>query len=309
MPTARPKVLIFGATGLVGSRFLQLYKDKCDITTVGRSNCDASFDILDFNKLHSFIIQSTFDAVINFAAYTNVDGAEKEKNNEDGEVYKLNVLLPYYLSLACSKKNKFLHHFSTDYVFNGKRGNRPYTESILPDPIDSWYCKTKYQGDLKVAEGFNGKNLYTIIRISYPFSAIYNRKLDIARLIIERLRNGDRYAGILDQKIKPTITDDIAAALYLLITSKASGIYHIAGKYPGGFITPYQFAKKIAESFNLDSSLIEPVTFKDFSKKRVSPRPKHTWLDTTKIESLNMPFTDFEQVLETFEKQFAINKS
>ncbi|MCL5073868.1 MAG: NAD(P)-dependent oxidoreductase [Actinobacteria bacterium] len=307
MSNTSPKILVLGATGLVGSRFLDLYKEEYDITTIGRSSCDIIFNILDFTKLYDLLINSSFDFIINYAAYTNVDGAENEKNNKEGEVYKLNVLLPYYLAKACSKKNKNLYHISTDYVFDGQNEDKPYTEDYLPQPVDSWYCKTKYEGEVKIAEGFNGKNLYSIVRISYPFSGLYSRKFDIARIVVDRLQKGEEYAGVTNQKIKPTHTDTIASAIQLLIKDKSSGIYHVAGQYTDGFITPFEFAKKITETFNLDSSLIKPVSFESFSKTRVAKRPQHTWIDTGKIEKIGLKLPPLEQVLRDFKKQLLLS--
>ncbi len=298
-------LLITGSTGLVGSRFVELFKNNFSIVTIGRSNVDNQIDLTSKEEVFRTIQSSDADAVINFAAYTNVDEAEKEKGDTKGEVYTINTLLPFWLAKSCQTSGKKLYHISTDYVFDGKQTNRSYTEEDIPKPVDCWYSITKYEGEIGVANGFKKQENFSIIRISYPYSGVYKRKLDVARAIIERLVRKESYFGITDQKVKPTSVDDIANALNLLLKKRVYGIFHIAGNFsPNEYITPYDFALKIAETFELDSSLIKPITFLEFSKERITPRPQHTWLDTTKIESLGFSITNTNQALNRLRQQF-----
>lgn len=295
------KLIVTGATGLVGSRFVEIAAKFFSITTIGRSNVDIKIDLTSKEKILKTIPSLNADVVVNFAAYTKVDEAEKEKGDKEGEVYALNALLPFWLSQACRTSNKTFYHISTDYVFGGRQNNRPCKEEDHPQPVNSWYSKTKYYGEenvLKTAES------WAIIRISYPYSGVYQRKLDIARAVVERLKNKEPYFGIEDQKIKPTSVDDITKALIFLLNKNATGIYHVAGNYsPKTYITPYQFAQKIARVMNLDASLISGVSFLSLSKKRIAPRPQHTWLSTKKIESLGFQITNIDEALERFKRQ------
>ncbi len=302
-----PKLLVAGATGLVGSKFVDTIRHKFAVQTIGRENVDLKIDLTSEKEVVQSINFSDAKIIVNFAAYTNVDGAESEKGKKSGEVYTLNALLPLWLARICKKTGKSLYHISTDYVFNGKKDMSPYTEEDLPQPVNSWYAISKLDGETNVQEGFEGKGQFAILRISYPYSATYNRKLDFARVIIDKLLKGENYFGIKDQKIKPTSVDDIAEALALLIEKEAYGIYHAAGKYPKGYITPYEFALKLAEAFNMDRSLIKPISFIEFSKKRIAPRPQHTWIDTTKIENMGMKFTSIEEALNRFKEQISVS--
>lgn len=297
------KILLTGATGLVGSKFLETFKDKYEIVTIGRSNVDIELDLTSEEQVSKVIEEESADAVINFAAFTNVDGAEAEKGDRSGEVYKLNALLPAWLANSCKKTGKDFYHISTDYVFNGE-SDRPYTEEDLPSPVDSWYSISKFDGEENVKKAYESKEEFTIVRISFPYSGTYRRKLDFVRVIIDKLSKKEAYYGISDQKIKPTSVDDIASALDFLLTNKVKGIYHVVGKYPDGFISPYDFALKVAQLMNLDSSLIKPILFDELSQKRIAPRPKNTWLDTKKIESLGFEITDIDKALERFKEQY-----
>lgn len=306
MSTNLHKLLITGSTGLVGSRFLEIYKNDFSIVSIGRSNVDIQIDLTSEEAVQRVIESSDADAVINFAAFTNVDEAEKEKRDTGGEVYTMNVLLPSWISKGCQRSGKKLYHISTDYVFGGDQEDRPYIEEDTPHPVDSWYSQTKYKGEIEILNTFKEKNGFVIIRISYPYSGVYEKKMDVARTVISRLQKKEPYAGISDQKIKPTSVDDIAEALALLIDQEAYGIYHVAGKYPEGYIFPYDFAKKVAVVMELDAFLIRPISFLELSRKRVAPRPKHTWMDTSKIESLGMKFTNIDEALNRFKQQFEI---
>ncbi len=302
-----PKILVTGSTGLVGSRFIQMSSDLFSITTLGRNNVDIKINLTDKDEVSKTIQSSDADAIVNFAAYTNVDEAEKEKGDTKGNVYTINTLLPFWLAKSCQDSGKKLYHISTDYVFDGKQQDRPYTEEDSPTPVDSWYSITKYYGEQNILSISSHKTNFAIIRISYPFSGVYTRKLDIARAVVEKLRNKEQYFGISDQKIKPTSVDDITQALFFLLEKGITGIYHIAGNYsPQEYITPYQFAKKIANVMSLDASLIKPISFLNLSKKRVAPRPQHTWLDTKKIESLGFTVTNIDQVINKLRKQLIL---
>ena len=298
------KILVLGSTGLVGSRFLDLFKNDFLITSIGRNNSDIKIDITSKEEISEFIKKTNADFVINFSAFTNVDLAEKEKGDRRGEVYTMNTLLPKWLAATCRSSGKILYHISTDYVFDGKSSDKPYTEKDTPVPVDSWYSQTKFLGENEVLNVFTKDKGFAIIRVSYPYSGVYQRKLDIARFVVDKLKLQEPYFAISDQKIKPVSVDDIAASLALLINKNCFGIFHVAGNFhPDQFITPFEFAKRVSEVFKLNSDSINAMTFSDFSKKRISPRPQHTWLDTTKIEGLGMKFTALNDSLNRFKQQ------
>lgn len=298
------KLLITGASGLVGSNFVHTVKDKFKISTIGRDNVDIKIDLTSKNEVLKTVTSSDADLVINFAAYTNVDGAENEKNDKNGEVYKINSMMPLWLAEACKNSEKTLYHISTDYVFDGKQHNRAYNEDDKTSPVDSWYGLTKYYGEENILNTFHKSGDFVILRISYPYSGIYQRKLDIARVVLDKLKNGEQYFGISDQKIKPTSVDDITKALIFLVEKQAKGIYHVAGNFsPQAYIAPIEFAQKIAGVMNLDSSLISAISFQELSKKRLAPRPQDTWLSTNKIESLGFCFTNIDDALDRFKQQ------
>lgn len=294
--------MVTGASGLVGSRFVDLYNNKC-ITLGINPSSQIKLNLLKEREIKKVILPSNAKTVLHFAAYTNVDKAQEQMNDKNGEVYILNTLAPKWLAQACQKSGKKLYHISTDYVFNGRKRSSSYKENDKPRPVKSWYAITKYEGENSVREVLDEKS-YGIIRFSFPFSGVYKLKYDLARVLVDRLRENQVYTGITDQKIKPTFVDEIAKALNFLISKNAYGIYHVAGKHKRGFIYPYDFALKIAEKFGLNKSLIKPTNFSKYYKDKPSPRPKDTWLDTGKIESLGFKFERFGNLLGRFGQQY-----
>lgn len=266
------KILILGGSGLVGSRFLEL---AADYNTVAPTH--EELDLLDFAHLESYLERSDADVVLNFAAFTNVDEVEKEKDDKDGLVYKLNVKFPKSLAQNCSALNKYLIHISTDYVFDGKK-QTPYVEEDLPNPIN-WYGKTKLLGEEAVSAV---SSEFLIVRPEMPYSAHFEKKSDIARTFLKMLREERQIKGIIDQKITPTFTDTLCFALMKLMEVKASGVYHVVST---DFTTPYDFARLIAQKFGLDKDLVKPVKFADFNRTRIAPRPQNSYLDVSKFEA------------------------
>ncbi len=133
------KILVFGGSGLVGSRFIELKKEQFEIKSPEASEVD----ILNQEKVEEEIEKFNPDAVINFAAYTNVEEAEKDQGNIEGICYKINVIGAKNIADVCKTKVKYLIHISTEYVFDGTKSNSPYTEKDTPNPIN-WYGKTKF---------------------------------------------------------------------------------------------------------------------------------------------------------------------
>ncbi len=267
------KALVLGGSGLVGSRFLELKSGVSELVSPSHQD----FDLLDFEKYSEVIKQINPEVIVNFAAFTNVDKAEEEKDDTEGVVYKLNVLVPKKLSVISRELGIRFIHLSTDYVFDGMKSNSPYIEEDLTNPL-SWYAKTKDLGEKEICEvGVN----YAIVRIEMPFSVKFDKKKDIARTFLGLLKEGNEIIAINDQKITPTFVDYGVEAISLLFGQNTEGIFHIAST---NHTSPYEFAKIIAREFNLSEDLIKPISFEKFSNTRPAKRPRDSWLCVEKFE-------------------------
>lgn len=286
------KVLILGGSGLVGSRFIELKNPYFQINAPS----SPELDILDSQALEKFISLHPVDVVINFAAFTNVKEAEKEVGDRQGLVYRLNSESVKRLAAFTRQNNIHLIQLSTEYVFDGKKES-PYLEEDPTCPIN-WYGQTKCWAEEFIQE-VGGQ--FSIVRISMPFRSQFLAKKDIARVFLERLQTGQPITAITDSFIAPTFIDDIADALAALIKQQSLGLFHVVPPKP---TTPFLFAKLIAETFKLDSSLIQEIDFTSYTKKTPNLFIKNSALSSQKFCRL---FPDLlhplEQTVATMRKQ------
>lgn len=287
------KILVFGGSGLVGSRFVSLFSKQFEIIAPSHSEVD----LLNLGQIKKNIQEVKPDQILYAAAYTNVDKAEEES----GVCYKLNTDAVKIVAVEAKDLNIPLHYLSTDYVFDGTKVNEPYSEDDKPNPL-SVYARSKYEGEIAVLES---NSINSILRIIMPFSAVFEKKSDIVRTFLSKLKSNEKIAAISDQKINPIFVDDLASAIALILEKQRSGIYHLGATT---FTTPLKFASLIADKFNLDKSLITAMSFEEFSNARAALRPQFSWLDAAKFrkEFGEGILHSIEDELEEFKKLFKV---
>lgn len=247
------KIAITGATGLVGSRVVELLSN--DFTFIAL-NHDA-VDITNAESLKNTLENLDYDLLLHCAGYTNVDGAETEKE----KARLLNVTATKNLFNLSQRKQKKFIYISTDFVFDGN--NPPYDENSTPNPV-GYYGQTKFDGEQIVKDGA------MIVRISYPFRASYEKRSDFYRSIKSLLEQNKLVAGITDSVFTPTYIDDIAFGLRYLINNFSTDTFHLVGS---DSMSPHSAFKTIAETFGLDSRLITQSTYDSFFQNKAK-RPK-----------------------------------
>ena len=248
------KIAITGSTGLVGSRVVELLNK--DFTFIPLNH--DSIDITNENSVKKTLDNLEFDLLLHCAGYTNVDGAETEKE----KARALNVDATQYLFDATKKKDEKFIYISTDFVFDGSSGTSE--ENSNQNPI-GYYGLTKYEGEKVVL----GKAM--IVRISYPFRAAYDKRSDFFRTIKSLIQQGKTVSGITDSTITPTFIDDIAYGLKYLINNYRIDTFHLVG---ADSLSPYEAFKTIAEIFKLNDNLIAKTTFDEFFLNK-APRPRN----------------------------------
>lgn len=286
------KVLIFGGSGLVGSKFIDLNKQSFEI----RAPAASSVDILNKDEVAKAVEEFNPDSVINFAAYTQVEEAENQKDDKNGICFQVNAIGAKNIAEVVKKLNKHLVHISTEYVFDGTKENSPYTEGDKQNPIN-WYGQSKLSAEQFVLRAW-GKSVIT--RISMPFSAHYELKKDVARFFLEQLKAGNQVKAVEDQRITPTLVNDIANALKVLVENQSVGIYHVSSK---DSVSPLEFIKTIAETYHLDYSLINSISLDEYNQSKKAKLLKYSWLNPAKFER------DFgDEILHTVEESLIIFK-
>ena len=242
------KIALTGADGLVGSRIVELLNNDFDFIPLPQK----LMDITDKNQVNIILNNLDFDIFFHLAAYTNVPGAETNREL----CFKINVEGTKNVFEAVRQKQKKFIYVSTDFVFDGV--TPPYDEDSKPNPIGV-YAQSKYEGEKII--GSDGM----IIRIAYPYRANFEIKKDFFRTFKYYLENKKQLSMITDSLMTPTFIDDIANGLEYLFNNYQPEIYHLVGSQS---ISPFETATKIAETFNLDKSLIGKTTYEEYIKNK-----------------------------------------
>lgn len=270
------KVLLIGNNGQLGSEF-QLFFANEGIDFV-------SLDLPEFDVSNFGIVLTTIDSyrpdyIINCSAYNLVDLAEKEHWN----ALRVNTLGAHNLAVAAQKFNSFLVHFSTNYVFDGRRRS-PYKEIDIPRPIN-FYGMSKYLGELAIQNQIED---YLIFRTSWLYG-IGNQNF-IFKFLDWISKKDEIY--IADDEIgSPTSTRTIVEVTIRAMNKRITGLYHLVNS---GFCSRYEWAKTIASLLKLDVT-INPAKLKNF--KALAKRPHFGVLSNKLISrALNIliPYWDKE---------------
>ncbi len=266
------KIAITGASGLIGTRILEILGYKYVFIPIPQ----AQVDIVNKKSIEVFLEDKKFDFLLHLAAFTNVDGAEKNKQL----CYDINVTGTKNISEVCKSKKAKMIHISTDFVFDGKEidGKIPsFTEGSTPNPV-SYYGQTKYEAEELV------KDSAMIIRLSYPYRQKFDEKKDFVRTISDLLKDGKEVKMVDDSRITPTFIDDMAVALDHLIENYSPEIYHLVG---ADSMSPFEAGLKIARHFGLDSSLLKPISYEEYFKGKAK-RPQYAIITNTKNIGISM---------------------
>lgn len=289
----KQKIIGTGLSGMVGSRIVELLGDQFDFEDISRKT---GTDISDKNAVLKRLENSDAKYVLHLAAYTNVDEAEKEKGlKEQSSAWKVNVEGTRNVMQAAAVTGKHIIHFSTDMVFPGDKPlPEKYVETDLRGPL-GWYATTKFEAE-KVVE--SAQIPWTILRIAYPYRAQYEKK-EYVRIFLTLLQEGKSITAVGDHFFTPTFIDDVAFIVQTIFLQNLTGVFHITGDET---VSPYFAAKKIAEVFALDSSLVSQTTRAEFFKDR-APRAFNLSLSSGRIKSLGITLHSFEEGLREIKKQ------
>lgn len=296
---------------MVGSHFVEAFGHNYRLSAIGRRNIFsnkgiiAEFRAVDFtnkDELQRAIRSSDAELVINFAAETDVDKCEQERNVVDGRVYSVNTLSPKWMAEACKASGKSFCQISTDAVFDGSSG--PYLEEDEPGPCTakmSWYGCTKNLAEAEIKDTLDS---YCIVRITHPYRASFALKTDFARNILDLYSRGKLYPLFGDQVISPTFVDDVSYALDFLIMHNATGIFHVASREP---TTPFAFGCKLISTFydvHNPADVLRKGSVREFnSVAGRAPRPVKGGLKTSKIVRMGFVPRTFEEGIEEIHRR------
>jgi len=275
------KVLILGANGQLGSEFKTFLKDKVEIFAFDHKE----LDILDLSNLINKFFDLSPEVVINCAAYTKVDQAEKDL------AYQINALGAKNVSFASLKIKAKVVYFSTDYVFDGAK-NSPYTELDKPNPL-SIYGKSKLFGE-EFTKQFNPNHL--ILRISWLYGI---NGSNFVKTIVKLAKEKGELKVVDDQFGTPTYTFDVVKQTWKLIQEDSVGLYHSSNT---GQTTWFDFAKEIVEQLNLNAKVL-PIKTSEFPT--LAKRPSFSALENylLQIENKNI-MRNWEEAFDDFVNKY-----
>jgi dTDP-4-dehydrorhamnose reductase len=275
----KPKIIGTGLTGLVGSRIIELLKDKFEFIDF---SLDKGINILDQNSLsQAFASHQDAAAVIHLAAFTDTNAAWEQRGDKSGLCYQLNVVGTKNILNLAQKNNQYFIYISTDFVFDGAK-TTPYAESDTPNPIE-WYGETKYIGEQVV---LNSRHPSASTRITYPYRANFELKPDIVHKVLTKLQAGDIVKMFSDQICTYTFIDDIAVALGQFLDKKYTGIYHLVGSSSH---SPFDMAKLVAQTFAYDPNLVQASSLDEYIKSQPQDsRPWQKTLITSNQKAINL---------------------
>lgn len=277
------KILIFGASGLVGGNMLKYFKSLPDVEVVGTHFSYETPDTVPFNTL-DLDAESNFDAhgfnpdvIINCGALTWVDYCEE---NID-ESYTKTVVSTINTLKICNAVNAKYLYIGTDYVFDGEAG--PYTEDAHPHPLNV-YARHKQEAETLV---FNTSRKNLSLRITNVYGDELRDKNFVARLMNLAKSGEPQHLKLpFDQYATPVNAWDIAKAAYLLLRDDKNGIYNIAST---DFVNRVQLAQMVLNRFPGHQVTIEPISTEDLNPP--AKRPLTGGLITAKFLS---EYPDFQ---------------
>ncbi len=292
------KILITGSNGLLGQKLVrQLYKKNKSFlaTSIGENrnpDCPNSFyrslDITKQDEVNKVISDYNPDAVIHTAAITNVDFCELNREL----CHEVNVKATGHLFQAAQNVGAHFSALSTDFVFDGKKGN--YTESDQPNPL-SIYANSKVEAERILLNSAN-KN-WSIVRTIIVFGKGNNlSRSNIVLWAQEALSSGKALNIIDDQYRAPTWADDLAWACIKIVELNKTGIYHISGPE---IFSIYELVLRVAKYCGLDTKSLNKTTSE--SLNQAAKRPPKTGFDVSKarneIDYRPMSFEDSLKLL------------
>jgi len=271
-------VLVVGGSGLLGRALLDHLAERGhEATGTHATDADTPHETVELDKtdeaaVTDLIAERRPDAVVDTAAYHDVDGCETNRER----AWTVNAAGTATVARAAADAGAHYQFISTSYVFDGE--DPPYVESDSIAP-PNYYAETKYAGErvAKLAPD------WSVVRTDVLYG---HRRSNFATWALGELRAGNQIGIVDDQISTPTYAPDLARACLGILESGERGLYHGAGPER---CSRYEFTVALAEAFDLDTDLVEPITTTELGQE--APRPPDCSLDSSALtEAANVSF-------------------
>ena len=295
------RILLTGSNGLLGQKIVYASLKRNDIQLLATSKGEnrlhskagyhyASMDITNADEVTAIVENFKPHYIINTAAMTNVDACEKDQEN----CWKMNVEAVKTMTELCQRHNIHFIHLSTDFVFDGEKGN--YSEEDVPNPL-SHYARSKYESEKVVQQA---KIDAAVLRTIIIYGVVDDKqRSNVVIWTINSLRQQKDINVISDQIRSPTLAEDLADACVQAALKRATGIYHVSGSET---ISILDMVNRTADFFQLDKKYIHPITTAQLNQPAKRPLLTGFNIDKAKRELNFRPHT-LQQGLEIVKKQ------
>lgn len=278
------KIIVTGCNGQLGIAINKQYEGNINIELI---NTDvAQLDITNIDKVMELVKEVKPWAIINCAAYTNVNACETDADN----AYRINAIGPRNLSIAATEVRAKLVQVSTDYVFTGK-ADKPYTEFDLTGP-QGVYGASKLAGENFVRD-FAGE--YYILRTAW----LYGEGKNFVKTMLQLSEKNDKVKVVRDQFGTPTSAEELAKAIHYLLPTENYGLFH--GTCEGSCHWA-EFAKEIFRLSGKNTE-VEEITTQEYeaANPASAPRPSYSILENYMLKlTTDFKFADWHEAIEKY---------
>jgi len=281
------KVAVIGASGQLGSDLVKAFEGEAFPLTHRDLDIEDPESLKVLNKLKP-------EVVINTAAYVRVDDAEVEAE----KAFQVNAIGALNVAKACNEIEAVNVYISTDYVFDGAKGE-PYEEDDVPNPINV-YGLSKYAGEILTR---NYSEKYYVIRVAslYGKAGARGKGGNFVDYMIQRAKNGEEIKVVNDMFMSSTYTKDVSRMLkrFLdldLAIKPAFGVYHIVNE---GYCNWYNFTKEIFNISGWDAK-IQIMPIKSSELKKLARRPIFSALKNKKLDDLGLRMRNWKEALKDY---------
>jgi len=259
-------ILLLGSSGMLGQELKHVFQSArsadLKMSLICRTSMD--LDIADLESVRKALQEVQPDIVMNAAAYTDVDGCEKNKERAE----RVNGLGPAYLAEACRDVSALLVHFGSDYVFDGLK-DQPYRCADIVNPL-SQYGRSKWSGERAILQS---ECKHLIVRTSWLFGGMGR---NFVEAILTRANAGEPLRVVDDQVGCPTYAVDLALAVAELLARRATGVFHFTNS---GYCSWHEFAVEILRRAKIAATVTAISTAE---LNRPAPRPAYSVLDCSR---------------------------
>jgi dTDP-4-dehydrorhamnose reductase len=267
----RDRFIVIGATGQLGFDLVRTFDQPGDL--IGLSSRDV--DIRDAARVRSTLADLRPTCVLNTAAYNLVDRAEDEPE----QAFALNADAVGTLAAACQALGTTFVHFSTDYVFDGRK-RTPYLESDSPAPLSA-YGESKLAGERQALQRCERTVIFRVSGL-FGIAAISGRgKGNFVETMLRLARQGKKLRVVADQVLGPSYTLDLARKVWAVLPKRAHAIYHLTSAGQTSF---YEFARAALARAGVAAE-VTAVTSQEFGAR--ASRPAYSVLGHANLAALS----------------------